>query len=293
MPIPEVVTQREELRWRVAQLRAQGRVIGFVPTMGALHAGHLSLVEASRASCQATVVSIFVNPAQFGPGEDLARYPRTLPADLAALAAERVELVYAPPVDDVYRPGHETYVEVGAVAQRWEGAARPGHFRGVATVVLKLFHRVEPDVAFFGQKDFQQCLVVQRLVDDFDLPLEIRVCPTVREPDGLALSSRNAYLGPQDRQAALSLSRALRRGVEASNAGQRSVAALVEAMSAVLGAAEGLVVDYLAIVDRESLEPIERLDRPTVALVAARVGATRLIDNMLLEPVPDADLPGG
>lgn len=283
MPLPDVVTERHELRGRIAELRRGGKSLGFVPTMGALHAGHLSLVEASNQACDLTAVSIFVNPTQFGPNEDLAKYPRTLTADLAALATRRVDLVFAPPVEQIYPPGHDTFVEVGAVGRRWEGAARPVHFRGVATVVLKLFNLVQPDVAFFGQKDFQQCLVVQKLVADFDLPLEIRVCPTVREPDGLAMSSRNAYLSADQRASALSLSRALHNAEAAVASGERRVAVLLDQLTATLQASAGVVIDYAAIADRATLEPLESIDRPAVALLAARVGATRLIDNVLLD----------
>src|SRR5947207_1716490 len=204
----------DAVRNAVRTARAENRTIGLVPTMGALHAGHLSLVERSCRETGFTVVSIFVNPTQFGPQEDFAKYPRNLEADLQALAAYPVDLVFVPAVDDMYPAISATAVEVGPVAAKWEGACRPGHFRGVATVVLKLLNLVQPDVAYFGQKDYQQTVVVRRMVADLDVPVEIRVCPTVREPDGLAMSSRNVYLSPEERRKALSLSRGLRRAEE-------------------------------------------------------------------------------
>ena len=195
-PIPKPVTTVAQLREQLRTARRAGRKIGLVPTMGALHEGHLSLVRAAKAECDYTVVSIYVNPSQFGPNEDFAKYPRTLEADLALLAGCGADLVFAPGNDEVYRAGHATWVEVGPVAEPLEGVFRPGHFRGVATVVLKLLNMVQPDAAYFGQKDYQQALVIRRMVADLDLPVAIRVCPTVREPDGLAMSSRNRYLSP-------------------------------------------------------------------------------------------------
>ena len=206
---PKLVTTVAQLRDELGAVRRAGKKIGLVPTMGALHEGHLSLVRAARAECDYTVVSIYVNPSQFGPGEDFAKYPRTLEDDLALLAGCRTDLVFAPSNEEVYRPGHATWVEVGAVAEPLEGACRPGHFRGVATIVLKLLNMVQPDVAYFGQKDFQQALVIRRMVADLDVPVAIRVCPIVREADGLAMSSRNRYLSPAARQRALVLWKSL------------------------------------------------------------------------------------
>ena len=252
--------------------------------MGALHAGHLSLVEASRQAGDFVVATIFVNPAQFGPKEDFRHYPRRLDADLAALQAAKANLVFVPETQEVYRPGHTTFVEVGEVAETLEGSFRPGHFRGVATVVLKLFNMAAPDRAYFGQKDFQQTLVVRRLVDDLDLPIEIRVCPTIREPDGLAMSSRNAYLSPDGRRQAAVLYRTLRCAADLVAGGQRDVAVIQRAAQRCLDSEPHVKLDYLAIVDRDDLEPLTRIDRPALVAIAARVGATRLIDNLLISP---------
>lgn len=266
-------------RWRKAEAR-----IGLVPTMGALHAGHLSLVERSRRECDFTVVSIFVNPTQFGPQEDFARYPRDLDADLRLLRPTGADLIFAPELGEVYGPRHATFVEMHGVAEPLEGRCRPGHFRGVATVVLKLFNMVAPDGAYFGQKDYQQSLVIRRLVADLDLPIVVCVCPTVREPDGLALSSRNAYLTAAERQEALVISRALRRAAEVVQSGERRADAVLTEMQTVLAESPGLRLEYLAIVDAETLEPVATIDQTVLAAVAAFVGRTRLIDNALLTP---------
>ncbi len=266
----------------MAAARRAGHTIGFVPTMGALHAGHASLVEASRRECGFTVASVFVNPKQFGPGEDFSNYPRSLEADVQLLGQHGADLVFAPPGEEVYAPDHATHVEVGGVALPWEGARRPGHFRGVATVVLKLFNMAAPDRAYFGQKDYQQLLVVRRMAADLDLQVDIRTCPIVRDPDGLALSSRNAYLCPSERRQALVLSRALRATVELAAEGEKSVAPLMARMQAEFATEPAVAVDYAAIVDASTLGPLERLDRLAVALVAAKVGPARLIDNILL-----------
>jgi len=284
---PQVVTTVAEMRRVLAAVRKAGRRIGLVPTMGALHEGHLSLVRRSKAECDYTVVSIYVNPTQFGPQEDFAQYPRTLEKDVAALAELEVELVWAPKDEEVYRPGHATFVEVGGVALPLEGEHRPGHFRGVATIVLKLFNVVEPDVAYFGQKDYQQCLVVRRMVDDLDVPVEIRICPTVREPDGLALSSRNAYLSPAARQRALVLWKSLQRARQLVASGQRDARQVIDQMRRVIESAEDARIDYVALVDPETLEPVETIDKPTLAALAVRIEQTRLIDNCLLEPPGD------
>lgn len=283
---PQVVTTVGQLRGALAPLRAAGRRIGLVPTMGALHEGHLSLVRAARSQCDYTVVSIYVNPTQFGPQEDFARYPRSLESDLAALAREGVELVFAPADEEVYRPGHATFVEVGGVARPLEGECRPGHFRGVATVVLKLLNMVQPDVAYFGQKDYQQALVIRRMVEDLNVPVELCVCPTVREPDGLAMSSRNAYLSPAGRQRALVLWKSLERARQLVAAGQRHAGQVIVEMREIIHTAEDAQIDYVALVDPLSLEPVEVIDRPTLAAVAVRIEKTRLIDNCLLEPLP-------
>jgi pantoate--beta-alanine ligase len=278
---PRLTTSPDELRRELAAARSRGATVGLVPTMGALHEGHLSLVDACRRECGLTVVTIFVNPAQFGPGEDLARYPRPLEADLELLARRGAELVFAPETDAMYRAGHATYVEVAGPAAGLEGEFRPGHFRGVATIVLKLFHLVAPERAYFGQKDYQQSLVVRRMAADLDLPIEIVVCPTVRESDGLAASSRNAFLSKPERVRALAISQSLARARQIAAGGTRDAATIVAAIEELLRAAQ-LQIDYVAICDRETLAPLARLDAPAVALVAARVGTTRLIDNELL-----------
>jgi pantoate--beta-alanine ligase len=228
------------------------------------------------------VVTIFVNPAQFGPNEDFQRYPRTLPADLEMLSPHAVDVVFTPATEEVYRPGHQTYVEVADVARPLEGAHRPGHFRGVATVVLKLFNMVAPDVAYFGQKDYQQTLVVRRMVDDLNLPIEIRVCPTVREADGLAMSSRNVYLSPREREQALVLSRSLRMAADLVARGERDAAAILSRMRAMFAEQPEVQIDYIAIADPDTLAEVDRLEGRAVALIAARVGKTRLIDNWIL-----------
>jgi pantoate--beta-alanine ligase len=277
-----LVTTRQALRESVAAARQLGHRIGLVPTMGALHAGHLSLVERCRCECGYVVVSIFVNPTQFGPNEDFARYPRDLEGDMAKLASAGVDLVYAPPVEEMYPPGFATFVAPEGPALPWEGACRPGHFRGVATVVLKLLMQAAPDTVYFGQKDFQQTVVVRRMMRDLDLDVHMVVCPTVREADGLALSSRNQYLSAEHRQQALALSRSLRRAEELVAAGQCDADAIREEMLAILQSQPDVRVEYVAIVDPETLQSVQRVAPRAVALVAAFVGGTRLIDNTLL-----------
>lgn len=284
---PRLVTKLADVRAALGAARREGKSIGLVPTMGALHAGHLSLVERSRKECDFTVVTIFVNPMQFGPREDFSHYPRNLESDLALLRPTGADLVFAPEVDDVYGPRHATYVEMHGVAEPLEGRCRPGHFRGVATVVLKLFNMTTPDRAYFGQKDYQQSLVIRQLVADLDLPIEVCVCPTVREPDGLALSSRNVYLSAAERQEALAISRALRRAAEVVQSGERAADAVLAAMQAVLAGAPGLRLEYLAVVDAQTLQPVATIEQTVLAALAAFVGRTRLIDNVLLSPRND------
>jgi pantoate--beta-alanine ligase len=269
------------MREAVSAARAAGRRVGFVPTMGALHAGHVSLVERAALECDDVAVSIFVNPTQFGPGEDYGRYPRTLDADLALLAPHGVRWVYAPDAAAVYPPDDATRVVVAGPAEGFEGTIRPGHFPGVATVVCRLFLAVPADVAYFGAKDWQQTLVVKRMVRDLGLPVTIVVCPTVREADGLALSSRNAYLSVAERPRATALFASLERAEDAWRAGAE-VAAIEAAMREPLMAA-GVAIDYATVVDAESLQP-PQAGRPAVALIAARLGTTRLIDNRELPP---------
>jgi pantoate--beta-alanine ligase len=283
-PRPEVVSAVAALRDVLGAARQEGKKIGLVPTMGALHQGHLSLVRASSDECDYTVVSIYVNPSQFGAGEDFDQYPRTLETDLDALAEHGVPLVFAPRNEEVYPTGYATWVEVGAVAEPWEGACRPGHFRGVATIVLKLFNMVQPDVAYFGQKDYQQALVIRRMVEDLNLPIAIRVCPTVREPDGLAMSSRNAYLDPAERQRALVLWKSLCLAGDLVDQGERSAPAIAERMRQLILSAGDAKIDYVALADPETLEPVDQIRGPTVAALAVRIGPTRLIDNRLIEP---------
>jgi len=281
--MPLLVTTIGELRERLGEARRAGKTIGLVPTMGALHEGHLSLVRASRGECGFTVVTIYVNPSQFGPQEDFSQYPRTLDRDIDLLSGQ-ADVVFAPRDDEVYPPGYSTWVEVGSVAQPLEGLCRPGHFRGVATIVLKLFTMTWPDVAYFGQKDYQQALVVRRMATDLNLPLSIRVCPIVREADGLAMSSRNRYLDPDERRRAAALFQSLTQAADMVARGETSATRIVEAMRQTLQAADPAQIDYIAIADPETLEPVQTIRGRAVALLAVRIGKTRLIDNMILEP---------
>jgi pantoate--beta-alanine ligase len=267
--------------WRAAQ-RAAARRVALVPTMGHLHEGHLALVDEARRRADAVVLSIFVNPLQFGPSEDLERYPRDLPRDRSLSEARGVDALFVPSVDEMYPPGMEIRVAAGETAERWEGAARPGHFTGVLTVVAKLFHLVEPEVACFGQKDIQQLTLLRRMLQDLDWPVALAAVPTVRDPDGLALSSRNVYLSPAERADALSLSRGLRSAEAAWRGGERSAAALEGVVRASLGAAPGVGAEYIAVVEPERLRPVERAAAGTIIAIAARVGGTRLIDNVIL-----------
>ncbi|HEY3865959.1 MAG TPA: pantoate--beta-alanine ligase [Solirubrobacteraceae bacterium] len=275
----------EELRAALAPDRRGGLEIGLVPTMGALHEGHLSLIERAREQCDRVVVSLFVNPAQFNEGSDLERYPRQEARDARLAAAAGADLLFAPSVEEVYPPGFATSVEVLGVSERLEGASRgAAHFRGVCTVVTKLLCMVLPDAAFFGQKDAQQIVVIRRLVRDLNLPVRVEVCPTVREPDGLAMSSRNALLDPGEREQALALHGALRSIEDYAARGERRTVRLLQAGHQRL-VARGIHLEYLELVDPETLERLEWLDRPALLAVAANVGATRLIDNLLLQPV--------
>jgi pantoate--beta-alanine ligase len=263
--------------------RAAGRRIGFVPTMGYLHEGHLALVDEARGRADAVIMSIFVNPLQFGPGEDLARYPRNLPLDRALASGRGVNALFIPSVEMMYPPGAEVRVIPGPSAQRWEGAARPGHFAGVLTVVAKLFHLVEPDFACFGRKDIQQLALVRQMARDLDWPIEIVAVPTVREADGLAMSSRNAYLGPEDRRRAAVLSRALQAAHTAWKNGERQATAIEERMRQELHAEPEVTVEYIAVAEPQALAPVVTVDAGTVVAIAARVGGTRLIDNVTLQ----------
>jgi len=264
--------------------RRVGKRLGFVPTMGALHEGHLSLVRAARASSDVVAASIFVNPTQFGPNEDLAKYPRSFEHDCELLDREGVELLFAPAVEEMYPAGAVTWATVEELSGKLDGRSRPGHFRGVTTVVAKLFHIVEPDAAFFGQKDAAQVAIIRRMVRDLNLPVEIVVGPIVREPDGLAMSSRNAYLDPEQRKQALVLHRSLVRVQKAVDAGERKAARLVDAGRDEFTAEKSVRLDYFEIVNPETLDPVEDVSGGALVAVAAFVGNTRLIDNLLLKP---------
>jgi pantoate--beta-alanine ligase len=266
----------------------QDRVLGLVPTMGALHEGHLSLIRAARERCAPVVVSIFVNPKQFGPSEDLQKYPRAFETDRAALEALGVDYLFAPTAEEIYPNGFRTAVVVEGLSDRLEGRSRPGHFRGVATVVLKLFEIVQPHTVFFGRKDAQQACIISRMARDLNLDAQIVVCPIVRAPDGLALSSRNAYLSADSRRAATALYRSLDAARRAIESGERNAGRLLEIARNVLAGEPGVVVDYAEIVDAETLEPVEALRRTCYMPIAAVVGGTRLIDNALIEQEGDS-----
>jgi pantoate--beta-alanine ligase len=278
----QIVRTVEELRQWSRRKRATGKTIGLVPTMGALHAGHASLIRAAAASCDSVVVSIFVNPTQFGPKEDFACYPRTFVADCVLAGGEGAEVVFAPAVDEMYPAGAQTLVDVEGLSSRLDGASRPGHFRGVATVVTKLFLAAEPDRAFFGQKDAAQVAVLRRMVSDLRLGVEIVVCPIVREADGLALSSRNAYLSAEERVQALVLSRAVRRVETLAASGERSSADLIAAVHQAFASEPAVRIDYVEIVDWQTLEPLVTASKGSLFAIAAYVGPTRLIDNTIL-----------
>jgi pantoate--beta-alanine ligase len=276
------LTSRAELSAWTSSQRAAGRRVGLVPTMGSLHEGHLALVDEARRRSEAVIMSIFVNPLQFGPGEDLARYPRDLPRDRSLAASRGVDALFVPEVETMYPPGSEIRVVPGPTAERWEGAARPGHFAGVLTVVAKLFHLVEPDLACFGRKDIQQLTLIKRMVRDLDWPIEIVDVPTVREPDGLAISSRNTYLQEGDRKAAVLLSRSLAVAHQGFCEGERRASALEQRMQDELRSSSRVTVEYIAIVEPSGLTPVALVEGRTIVAIAARVGGTRLIDNITL-----------
>lgn len=268
--------------------RAESRIIGFVPTMGALHAGHIALVERAKQECAPVIASIFVNPKQFGPKEDFAKYPRTLEADSEKFAAAGVDALFLPEAAEIYPSSFRTYVTVEGLSDRLEGRSRPGHFRGVATVVMKLLEIVQPHFAYFGRKDAQQVRIISQMARDLNLDTEIVVCPIVREPDGLALSSRNAYLTADERRAATVLHRALEAARAELTAGERDSLQLRTAMRRVLEAEPQAAADYAEIVDADSFEPVNRIARSCYILLAAYIGKTRLIDNLYVEPVGDS-----
>jgi pantoate--beta-alanine ligase len=278
----EIIRTIDDMRSSCRTARAEGKHLGFVPTMGALHEGHLSLVRAAKAACGVVTVSIFVNPTQFGPNEDLAKYPRTFDRDRALLENEGVEFLFAPSVEEMYPSGAVTWVTVEALSDKLDGRSRPGHFRGVTTVVAKLFHIVEPDEALFGQKDAAQVAIIRRMVRDLNFPVKIVACPIVREPDGLAMSSRNVYLDPQQRQRALALHRSLGRVEISWKKGERNADKLIAIGRDEIASEKSVRLDYFEIADPENLEPLQVAVPGALVAVAAFVGATRLIDNILL-----------
>ncbi len=280
----DVVNRVVELRERVRAARAGGSVIGVVPTMGAFHEGHLELMRRAKAECGFVVVTLFVNPTQFGPSEDLSRYPRDLEGDRRMAASTGADLLFAPPVEEVYPPGSRTWVTVEDLTQGLCGASRPTHFRGVTTVVAKLFNMVQPDRAYFGEKDYQQLQVIRQMTRDLDFPIEIVPCPIVREADGLAMSSRNRYLSPEQRVSGLALHRALSAARARFADGERAAEALLQAARAEVEAESGVRLDYLELVEATELTPVDRVERPALLAGAIYVGSTRLIDNTVLVP---------
>ncbi|HEX42047.1 MAG TPA: pantoate--beta-alanine ligase [Phycisphaerales bacterium] len=274
----------EAVRSLVSQARRQGRRVGLVPTMGALHRGHVSLIEAARAACDFVVVSIFVNPTQFGPGEDFQAYPRPMDEDLRACREAGVDVVFAPSAQQMYRRSQKAWVDVEGLTEGLCGRSRPGHFRGVATVCAKLLNIVGPDAAFFGQKDGQQAAVVRRMAEDLDMPLEIVVCPTVREADGLAMSSRNQYLTARERAVAPLVYKSLEAARAAVEKGERNAEAIQEQMRRVLGQSELIQPEYVSVVDAETMEELKQVAGRVMIAVAVRLGTARLIDNIVIEP---------
>ncbi|HEX4413894.1 MAG TPA: pantoate--beta-alanine ligase [Lacipirellulaceae bacterium] len=279
---PTLFRSGAEVRAAILIARQAGKSVGFVPTMGALHDGHISLLETARSECDLTVASIFVNPTQFSPQEDFRNYPRDLTKDIELLGRGGCDLVFAPNDIEMYGPGFSTFVDIGPIGQILEGEFRPTHFRGVATIVLKLFQLVPADRAYFGRKDYQQSIVVQQMVADLNLPITLRVCPTVREPDGLAMSSRNVYLSSDERRRAASLSKSLRLAEKLAKDGERDVATIRRLMQHEIDSAGGIKVQYIAFVADSALTPVARVDGPTTVVLAAIVGNTRLLDNMLI-----------
>ncbi|MCD6393947.1 MAG: pantoate--beta-alanine ligase [Planctomycetes bacterium] len=279
----EITGKIATVRKRIEQARRDGKRIGLVPTMGALHAGHTSLIDAAVQACDYVVVSIFVNPTQFGPNEDLDEYPRDIEVDSRLCAKGGVELIFVPDVDEMYPSPNMTWVNVEELTTGLCGRNRPGHFRGVTTVCNKLFNIVRPDIAFFGQKDAQQAIVIKRMVADTNLPLEIEICPTVREKDGLAMSSRNRYLDDQQRKDALLLYKALTRARQMVQQGARSSREIIAAMNEILQSAAGVAVEYVSVVDPETLSELDTITERAIIAVAARVKTTRLIDNIIVD----------
>jgi pantoate--beta-alanine ligase len=281
----EIIRSVNWMREKARNARAEQRIIGLVPTMGALHAGHIALVQQARNECSPVYASIFLNPKQFGANEDLAKYPRPLETDVEKLTAANADGLFLPDAADIYPPGFSTYVQVEGLSDRVEGKARPGHFRGVCTVVLKLLQIVQPHFAYFGRKDAQQARIIQQMAGDLNLDTEIVVCPIVREPDGLALSSRNAFLNPEERKAATILYQALLAARQELSAGTRDFQDLQRVIRKVIAGESLANLDYAEIVDAETFEPVIRVAKRSYIVLAVRVGKTRLIDNLLIEPV--------
>jgi len=285
----EIIRTISWMKQAARQARAENHVIGMVPTMGALHEGHISLLRRAKSECSKVVASIFVNPTQFGPNEDLSKYPRTFESDVAKLESAGVDILFAPDAKEIYPTGFTTYVTVEGLSDRLEGRSRPGHFRGVATVVLKLFEIVQPQFAFFGRKDAQQARILQRMLQDLNSDVELVLCPIVREPDGLALSSRNAYLNPEERRAALILHRALEAARAEIARGTRDALTLQNVTRSVLSQEKLARVDYVEVAGADNFEPIVRIGaQPAYLLLAVFIGKTRLIDNLLIEPAADS-----
>ena len=278
----QIIEHIKSLRTALDAPRREGKGVGLVPTMGALHEGHLALIDRAREHATTVVVSLFVNPLQFGPNEDFARYPRDRDADARLAEARGVDILFAPQLDELYPGARAIAVVPGALASRWDGASRPGHFTGVLTVVAKLFNIVQPDVAIFGQKDVQQATLIRAMIRDLDIPVRMIVAPTVRESDGVALSSRNRYLSAADRERARVLSRAIFAMRDAFDAGERATAVLESLGNSIVAAGSGAALEYLAVMDPDTLEPIPVASAGSIIAIAARVGATRLIDNVIL-----------
>lgn len=283
----EIIRTIAWMKAKAQEARLEQLVIGFVPTMGALHAGHMELVKRAKKDCSPVYASIFLNPKQFGPHEDLSKYPRPLEVDVEKLTAEKTDGLFLPEAGEIYPPGFCTYVQVDGISERLEGKTRPGHFRGVSTVVLKLLEIVQPHFAYFGRKDAQQVRIVQQMVRDLNLSTEVVVCPIVREADGLAMSSRNVYLGAEDRKAATVLHRALRAVEKEVNGGQRDSLELQRTALKVIAAEPRAKVDYAEVVDADTFEPVVRVARRCLLVVAVFFGRTRLIDNLLINPIGD------
>ena len=288
----EIINRRQRMSSVARKIRReQDRTVGLVPTMGALHEGHLSLVREARRMCDVVVVSVFVNPAQVGPGEDFEHYPRDLTKDTALLTDYNVDYIFAPPVEEIYPKGFSTYVNVEGLSEQLEGASRPGHFRGVATVVTILLNTIRPDFAFFGQKDAQQALVIRRLIKDLAFDTEIVILPIIREDSGLAISSRNLYLTPDEQKSATVLHKALKQAKQAFKEGERNASRITELIRQTVESEPRARLDYVTIADAETLEKLDRVDdRPTLIALAAYVGKTRLIDNTILNKVKKKDV---